>query len=183
MHFKVTDNNLFKDNPELLSIPEFKPFQGKEKVLKWVFFVYDYVSPYRRLPINKRKELVANKLLYSENKRTKFDRYVDEVLAGGIGEVQQAIGAFKEIQYDEDRETMDALDEAVRDIKYQLRSPSASLTQAANKSKLVKALREMEEERKKLREIFDFREEYEEDDEEVILNVSLLDEILDNEDD
>jgi hypothetical protein len=170
MHFKVTDNNLFKDNPELLSIPEFKPFQGKEKVLKWVFFVYDYVSPYRRLPINKRKELVANKLLYSENKRTKFDRYVDEVLAGGIGEVQQAIG-------------MDALDEAVRDIKYQLRSPSASLTQAANKSKLVKALREMEEERKKLREIFDFREEYEEDDEEVILNVSLLDEILDNEDD
>jgi hypothetical protein len=41
----------------------------------------------------------------------------------------------------------------------------------------------MEEERKKLREIFDFREEYEEDDEEVILNVSLLDEILDNEDD
>jgi hypothetical protein len=180
MLYKVTNSSLFKDNPELSTIKEFASIP--DKILKWVFLVYDYEGPYRKLPLKERREFAAKKHLFTESGRTKMDKYVKEMLETGIPEVNHAIATFKEIQYDEDRETLNALDEAIRDLRSVLRRPAENFKDAKAKADLAPKMRMMAEERKKLAEIFEFRDELQDDEDDLTRSASLLDDYLETED-
>jgi transcription elongation factor GreA-like protein len=178
MLYRVTDKPVFEEHPELSQVPEFADLQ--DKILKWIFLVYDYEGPYRKIPTDKRREIVAVKNLFTENRRTKFDKYVTSMLKGDIGSVNMGIAAFREQQYDEDRETLEALKECIRDLRNMMKKEAKDFKDAKAKAELAKKLREMAEEQKKLEELFQFRDGGEMDDD-LERSASVLDDFMENE--
>jgi len=180
MLYRITDKPIFETNPELSQIPEFASVA--DKILKWIFIVYDWEGPYRKLPPKKRREIAAHKMLFSDNKRTKFDKYVYKMLDGDIPEVNMAIAAFMETQYDEDRETIEALEEGIRDLRRMMGKEAKDFKDAKAKAELGKKIRELTEEKKKLEEIFQFRDGVTADEDDLDRSESVLDEYMENED-
>ena len=181
MLYKITEKPLEKENPELLVIPEFEKVQ--DKVLKWIFLVYDYEGPYRKLPIKQRRELAADKHLFSETKGRKFDKWVEEMLLGNVPEVNNAIAMFKELQYDDDRETLNAITLAIRDLRDMLGKPAKDFKDAKAKAELGKKIRELAEEKKMLEQIFELRGVDEDGDDDFERDASELDEYMEEVDD
>lgn len=155
MLFSITNKPLYKDNPEILGISEFDSVD--DRLLKWIFFVYDYESPYRKIPFEQRKELIADKYLFSESKGTKFDKLCKEALKGQYPPVQKAIAAFKEMQYDDDRETLESVKLAIRDLREMLGKPASNFKEAKDKADLGSKIRQLAEEKKMLEQLFELR--------------------------
>jgi hypothetical protein len=156
MLFKVTSKKLYEDNPEILGIAEFDKVD--DRLLKWIFFVYDYESPYRKIPFDQRKDLVADKYLFSETKGTKFDKLCKEALVGKYPPVQKAIAAFKEMQYDDDRETLESIKLGIRDLREMFRMPATTFKEAKEKADLGGKIRQLAEEKKMLEQLFELRD-------------------------
>jgi len=55
MRYKITDH-IVRDNEELSHIPELKDLSNR--TLKYIMYMYDYDSPYRNIPLDKRKDRV-----------------------------------------------------------------------------------------------------------------------------
>lgn len=77
----------FTDDPRLLAIPEFKALQNFPDAMAFVVFTVDYLSPYRHMPEDKKRELV-----------------IKERMKGEIGIletplVRDAIAMYKQLQY------------------------------------------------------------------------------------
>jgi hypothetical protein len=180
MLYRITDKPIFEEHPELSQIQEFASLP--DKVLKWIFMVYDWDGPFRKLPITKRREIAANNILYTANRRTNFDKYVTKLLKGEVAEVNMGIAAFGEQQYDEDRETLEALKDGIRDIRRMMKKEVKDFKDAKDKADLAKKLREMAEEKKILEDIFELREGLSADEEDFERSASVLDEYMENED-
>jgi transcription elongation factor GreA-like protein len=178
MLYRVTEKKMLVEHPEISQIEELASLP--DNILKWIFLVYDWEGPYRKIPLEKRREIVAIKNLFSENRRTKFDKYVEKMLKGEVSEVNQGIAAFKEQQYDEDRETLESLKECIRDLRNMMKKEAKDFKDAKAKAELAKKLREMAEEQKKLEELFQFRDGVDQEDD-VERSASILDEFMENE--
>jgi hypothetical protein len=178
MLYRVTEKKMLEEHPEISQISELAALP--DKIMKWIFLVYDWEGPYRKIPIEKRREIVAVKNLFTENRRTKFDKYVEKVLKGDVSEVNQGIAAFQEQQYDEDREILESLKECIRDLRKMMSKDAKDFKDAKAKAELAKKLREMAEEQKKLEELFQFRDGVDHEDD-VLRTGSVLDEFMENE--
>jgi hypothetical protein len=179
MLYRITDKPIFEEHPELSQIHEFASLP--DKVLKWIFMVYDWDGPFRKLPIAKRREIAANNILYTANRRTNFDKYVTKLLKGEVTEVNMGIAAFNETQYDEDRETLEALKDGIKDIRRMMKEKAKNFKDAKDKADLAKKLREMAEEKKILEDIFELRDGLASDEEDYERSASVLDEYMENE--
>ena len=180
MLYRVNDKPILEEHPEISQIPELAGLA--DKVLKWIFMVYDWEGPYRKLPLAKRREIAANKMLYTPNRKTNFDKYVTKLLKGEVAEVNHGIAAFNEQQYDEDRETLEDLKEGIRDIRKLMRTEAKTFKDGKDKADLAKKLREMAEEKKVIEEIFDIRDGISSDEDYFEKSASVLDEYMENED-
>jgi hypothetical protein len=109
MLFKVTEKDVFEDNPELNSVPE---FIGKSsRMLKYIFLVYDFDGPYRKMPLPARKERCVIQAGYKyESDGKRLDKNARDIVNGNNPTVLLLTKVFHELQGDPDKENLAALD-------------------------------------------------------------------------
>ena len=117
MLYKIEhDKSIIDTNPELKSIKEFDNCTDRQ--LKWVFLTYDYKTPYKGMKFEERKLKVAMDVGYKYEKgERRLDKNARNLLNGNTGTVQAAIKQFMEMQWDEDRETLNAYDQQLEELR------------------------------------------------------------------
>jgi len=145
MLFKITSNDIFKDNPELMSIPEYAACSSRD--LKYVFYCYDYKSPLRQLPIEDRKRKAVVMAGFKMETRSDLtrpipDRNARKIIADGIPKVRKAIEMFKDSQYDEDLETYLAVKEQIRQYKDFLNKQDKDARELKDSAVILKLLKD-----------------------------------------
>lgn len=87
------DGNVFMQDNSIALMPKlwevYKDKHMGSNMVKWIVAVYDYKSPYRRLPIEERKSRVSY-VIFDKNKNTKEDNE----------KVVEAIDEYIKLQYD-----------------------------------------------------------------------------------
>lgn len=159
MLFKVTEkNDVFADNPELESIDAFRSCTSRQ--LKYVFYAYDYKSPLRQMPLQERLEKAARLAGYkTEKDRPILDKNGRSVVAGGVPRVNAAVRAFKEVQYDQDKETLLGIEEQMRQITELANKKDKEPKELELSVKISQNLTQLAKVKKELIEILDMRDE------------------------
>jgi hypothetical protein len=114
MLIKITENDVFKDNPELSVIPELKSLKSNE--LKFIALVYDYESIYRQHPMEDRK-LRAAKALKMTTKDGTYTTEGKKLAELHTKKYQTAVEAYQEMQFDADKESLQAYDEQMKQYR------------------------------------------------------------------
>lgn len=87
------DGNVFLQDHSIALMPKmwnvYKDKHMGSNMVKWIVAIYDYKSPYRRLPLEERKSRVSY-ILFDKNKNTKEDN----------PKVVEAIEEYVKLQYD-----------------------------------------------------------------------------------
>lgn len=124
MLFKVeADKSVFETNPGLKADPVFS--KSPERTLRYIFLMYDYKSPYRQLPIPKRRDLCLELSGFKREKRKdlkpgrqqSWDKSAYDVSRLAVPTAKGAYNRFKEIQHDEDMETLIAYDQQIEQFR------------------------------------------------------------------
>lgn len=175
MLFKVIANkDIFELNPELNAIEEFS--RCTDRQLKWVMLVYDYKTPYKGLRIEDRKLRVALDLGYKLEKGGKRpDKNTRSLIDGKVGTVVAAVNKFKEIQWNEDYETLKSYDMAMEDIRAFIVKPEKTTTELSQSIKFMKELATLQSLRKELRDILGLMDEGVSEEVDVETELSTLD--------
>ncbi len=158
MLFKVTDRDIREDNPGIEAIPEFK--QLSDRNLKYIFLVYDYDTPYKQLPIDKRKERIGHRVgfrLEADGKR--FDKNARGIMENKAPRMKEATRAFMDLLYDSDKETFQAVCDLITNIRDFIRQISSSAGEYQKKVAMAEKLPRLEETKKSLAQILNIREE------------------------
>jgi hypothetical protein len=169
MLFKITRKDIFEDNPELKSIEEFSKCSSRD--LKYIFFVYDYKSPFRNLKFEDRRRKCVLEAGFRLDKNGNLDKNTRNVLNGKIKKIEDAILKFKTLQHDQDREVIDALTVQIDQIVSLVAKPDKTIQELEKSIKFSKELPNLTENRKQLIEILDLRDmvtELESDDDTVL---------------
>lgn len=157
MLFKVTKEDIFKDNPELLAVEAFAKCTDRQ--LKYVFLTYDYKSPLRMMEINARKEKALKMAGYKmEKDGSRLDRNARKVLSGNVVNINTAIKEFMEVQRDVDREALLAIESQVEQIVQLAAKKNKELKELEMSVKLIKELPRLAETKKELIKILDIRD-------------------------
>lgn len=178
MLFKITKEDIFKDNPELNSIEAFSKCTDRQ--LKYVFYVYDYKSPLRTMETEARKEKAARLAGYKlEKDNTRLDKNGRSIVGGTVRSVNEAIKEFREIQRDVDREALLAIENQIEEVIKIARKKDLSAKELETSIKLSKELPRLAEIKKELAKILNIRDaiptEQESDDTIVESQLSTLD--------
>ena len=181
MLFKVEPNKSVRElNPELSVVEEFEKIP--ERNLEYIFLVYDYESPYRKLPLDQRKEKVAFKVGFKMEKgRRLLDKNARNIMNGKNVPTQKALEAFKELIYDSDRDTYQALEDLITNIRRELRTPSKGSQDMKHKAALAKDLPSLAQTKKQLAQILekkDTTEDESEDENEKMSTLEMMNEGL-----
>lgn len=152
MLFKVSEKPLFEENPGLNSVPD---FVGKsERMLRYVFLVYDYESPYRKMPIEYRKHkcviLAGYKL---EPDGTRLDKNARDIVGGTNPTIAQLIRVFMELQGNPEKEVLAAYDAQIHEWKELMSKKNKSDKERDHVFKVMKELPVFMEKRKQLIEL------------------------------
>lgn len=120
MLYKIRqDTQIFEDNPEILSIPEFAKLTDRQ--MKFVALVADRRSPLRTLTDKQRREKVAQIVGYPlEGKR--LDKNGREAVNGNVPNIETAIERYREYQRDENAETLEVVNKQIDEIREYLQS-------------------------------------------------------------
>lgn len=120
MLYKIRDQvPVTEDNPEILAIPEFAKLTDRQ--LRFVCLVADRRSPLRTLPERDRREKVA-RLCGWPMEGNRLDKNGREVCAGRVESIERAIERYKEYQYDDNVENLDAINKQIQEIRDYLQS-------------------------------------------------------------
>lgn len=160
MLFKVeAGKSTFELNPGLKAIPEFERLT--ERQLTYVILATDFKSPFRKLTSDDRKlqaALIAGYKMEPDGKRP--DTNTRNLIAGKTTNVEAAIKRYKELQRDEDYETLISLNKLISQIrefnnKEDKRAEELVMAVNLNVQKLDKLL----ETKRKIEELIDMRED------------------------
>ena len=111
MLFKIKkDVPLFELNPEMAVVEEFAKLTEKQMMV--VMLVADYKSPLRSLPERTRREKACITSGYTAEE-DRLARNAREVVYGKVKSIEKAIEKYKEIQYDETKESIEAIDKQI----------------------------------------------------------------------
>lgn len=177
MLFKVeAGKDIFESNPELKAIPAFADCPSRE--LKYVFLVYDYKTPFRDLPIEKRHEPALLAAGYRrEPDGSRLDKNARAVLSGNSQRIKEAIGVFKTMQYDDDRELLAEIDSHIGQVRKFIKTDKKNnATKIKAASDMQKSLPDLLKQRKAVAELLEVREEIpvEEEEEDVMQDTKKL---------
>jgi hypothetical protein len=108
MIFKVAkDKKIIEQNPEIEAFEAMMKCSDRE--LRYIFFVYDYETPFRKMPLETRKLKAADLAGFLREKgSTCFDKNGRATINGKIPKVEAAIAEFMEMQYDQEKELIHA---------------------------------------------------------------------------
>jgi hypothetical protein len=158
MIFKVVHGKKIREvNDSIDAIPEFN--SCTDKVMKYIVLMYDYFSPYSRLPFEQRKEQVLISLEYVNKSTigTFFSRYKSALKKG--------IAKYIEIQYDEDMESLIAMKAQMAEWREVLKKNNKTEKEADRAVKIFKDMPSHAKKIKELEEIVGYREKFESDEE------------------
>ena len=126
MIYKVTDGDVFEDNPGLDSNEKFAKCTSRE--LKYIFLLYDFKSPYSKMSFNMRQEKAGIEAGFRKEKDGKrFDKNARQVISTTpTARVKAAIAEFKAIQSasNKDLAILAAIDEQIEYIIGYLDNPT-----------------------------------------------------------
>lgn len=155
MLFKVTDRPLIEDNPGIVSVPEFRDVP--DRILKYIFLVHDFESPYRLIPSAKRKEkcvILAGFKMEPDGKR--LDKNAREAIAG-TPQITALTKVFMELQEDDEKESLVSLREMIEDCNALLRKKNKNEKEMALALKVSDGLIEMTKNKRELEELIKSR--------------------------
>ena len=180
MIFTISDKPFFKDNPEALAVPIFK--KVGDHAMKFIALVYGYNTPYRQLRTGDRKKKALD---ICGIPRTKTGRpsKLEKDLMENRGMIPAAIAEYQDIQFDADRDALEAREAYIDQCKTLLRKPDKTPKEIDQSLKIMKEYNTMVEDTKALREILELRNQEEfklqlDDEEEIIEDDNLLEKYL-----
>jgi len=158
LNFKLTKEDVFQDNPEFLAIPEFERLT--ERQMRYIMLVDWYGSPLRLLKSEDRKfraALMAGYKLEKDGKR--LDMNGRNLIDGKVGNIEAARKVMALIQYDNEREIVKAMDSQIEQIIDFLNKLNKSAQELDKATQMMSKLPTILENRKKIIEILNFRDE------------------------
>lgn len=156
LNFKLSDAPVFKDNPELLAIPEFSKLTDRQ--MRYVMLCDWYGSPLRLMKAEDRKHkaaILAGYKLEKDGKR--LDINGRNVIEGKVATIEQARKMMQEIQYDLEMDIKEALDMQIDEIVGFFRMQGKNLQQLEKAVTMMTKLSTILETRKKILELLNFR--------------------------
>jgi len=127
MLFKIeSSKDTFELNPELKAIEEFERLTDKQ--MKYVILATDYKSPFRKLSPEEKKyqaALAAGYKLETSGKR--LDNNARNLVQGKVGSVEAGIKKYRELQRDEDYETLLSLSSLIAQVRDANNLPNKSM--------------------------------------------------------
>lgn len=160
MLFKVhASKDTFTLNEELKAIPEFERLT--ERQMTYVVLATDYTSPFRKLTQEDRRTQAAKIAGYKmEPDGKRLDTNGRNLINGKVGAVEAAIKVYKEMQKDEDYETLLSLNKLISQIREFNNKPDKTaleLEKAVNMN--VQKLDKLLETKRKIEELIDVRDD------------------------
>lgn len=151
MIFKIEHGKAVKKtNPDLSSIEEFEALN--DQGLRYVFLMYDYESPYSRMPFNARKKEVLEACgLGKKNSANSFFKR-------SKGKLEEAIKVFKTLQYSPEFETLEAMKLQVEQWNELLAKPDKTDKEMALSAKVFDSMPEYSKRIKEQEELVGHRE-------------------------
>jgi hypothetical protein len=114
MLFKVShDKDIFELNPEMQAIVEFAKLTPRQ--MQAVALIADYNSPFRSLPEKARREKACETAGYKSEVTGRLDRNGRAVVLGEVASMERAIKKYREIQYDERKAMLEAVDAQIQE--------------------------------------------------------------------
>lgn len=159
MLFKVEHGkSTFELNPGLKAIPEFINLTDRQ--MDYVILSTDYRSPFRKLaPEDKRTQAAAAAGYKYEKDGKRLDMNGRNITAGKVAVVEAAIKRYRELQRDDDYETLlsvSSLIAQIRELNNQRDKSAAELEKAV---KMTKELVNLTNIKKELEDVLDQRED------------------------
>ncbi len=157
LNFKLTDNDVFEDNPELLLIPEFKVLTSRQ--MRYVMLVDWYGSPLRLMKVDNRKLKAAYMAGYkSEKGSDKPDANTRALVNSKVVSVEAARRQMKEIQHDNEMDLKEALDTQIEEVINFFKKPDKTALELDKAVNLMTKLPAILETKRKIMELLNFRE-------------------------
>ena len=181
MFYKVTQDDIRKDNPSIDAVEEFSPCTSVE--LKYIVLLYDYDTPFRALDWTSRKYRAAIEAGYKKNRKTgEFTKKAQDILDGDVNRVQLAASTFRILQKDIDKEALQTYNIQLEQFIEKAAEPKESNSDWDLALKISKALPDMLKDRKEIQQLLDIRgteieEDLFEEDEKIVKTLSTLDQM------
>lgn len=152
------DKDFFKLNPEAKAVPEFKDLEPE--AMDFICLVYDYKSPYRQMPYEKRCNTVVNDIGLEKTPTGRPSKLENDLREIRREDIKKAIDKYAEMQYDDDRDTLRAYDQQIKNIKH-LMTTATKPNDMDKAVKLAKEIPNLRKSKKELEELLDMRDEHE----------------------
>lgn len=153
---------LERDKPVLESNPQFKVFEDFEgcsdRELRYIALVYDYDTPLRSLPLNERKEYAADMSGFKREAGGRLDKNARNTIGGGLPKVQKAIVKYNSLQYDQEKELLNALSVQINQVIDLMKKEDKKDTDWDLIKKLTPELPRMISQKKELEVVIGYRE-------------------------
>ncbi len=160
MLFKVeSSKDVFELNPELKAIEEFERLTARQMV--YIILATDYRSPFRKQSIEERKHQSAIAAGYKlETTGKRLDNNARNLVQGKVGNVEAGIKKYRELQRDEDYETLLSLSSLIAQVRDANNLPNKSMNDLKavvdmNIGKLDKLMKT----KKELEDVLEMRED------------------------
>lgn len=159
MLFKVEQGkDVFDLNPQLKAVEEFSRLTDRQMV--YVILATDYRSPFRKLSLEEKKTQAATTAGYKYEKDGKrLDMNARNLIAGKVGAVEAAIKRYRELQRDEDYETLLSVSTLISQIRDLNNKPAKSTQDLEKAVKMTKDLATLTKIKKELEHILEVRED------------------------
>ena len=166
MLYQITKSRPVNESaPGLLLIPEFEAlfYDGRvgDKWMRFVMLVADYDSPLKQHPERKRREmaLLAVGFTTEETKHTTLDSKARAIRDGKNEKIEAALKKYKEIQFNEDKETLMVINTQIESIKRAVMEPTTDATILKARNALLDGLPDLIEVKKKIARMSNITEE------------------------
>lgn len=153
MLFNVSERDFFEDNPHVRIMPEFAGANSAQ--LKFVALFSDWLSPYRKLSQQERRERALMAAGGYVSKGGQFSKEGTAIMAGKNKEVEGYIEMYKKIQgISSEEQSLDAIKMGEKTIRDRLNSLDET-TPAKDIGDLAKSLTMLAKERRILEDLID----------------------------
>lgn len=151
MRYKITED-IKKDNPEIQDIPELMAIPNR--TLKYIFYVYDFDSPYRNMELSKRKNRALDVSGFKkESDGSRWDKNAREVYDEKSEDVRKAVRIFIDIQDNIEKMILQAYDCQLSDFIELMNKKSKTDEEKNMALKIMKDMPSFMAKRKELMEI------------------------------
>lgn len=157
LNFKLTEKNVFEDNPEFLSVPEFARLT--ERQMRYIMLVDWHGSPLRLMKMEARKVKAALMAGYKMEKDGKqLDMNARNLINEKVGSVVAGRKIMKDIQHDNEMDLKEALDTQIDEVIAFFKQPDKTAMQLEKAVALMTKLPTILETKRKILELLNFRE-------------------------